>query len=90
VKNVGCILFNFVGRMARLVIVHRNGRILEMKCPNCKNELEFHAPVIFNVEAYGGPVTGLTSCCETMLSVERVVSFRFSESDAQEDDWGNA
>lgn len=62
-----------------------------MICTKCGKELDFISPVLKNVAAYGGYVTGVSSCCGTAYRIGRIIEFdvQLYEGDKTEDDWGN-
>lgn len=65
-----------------------------MKCPHCGKELPEDDTAFYNVEVYGKPVVARTMCCEKLVNIHRVISFRVTKYDHEhqgtrkEDDWG--
>ncbi len=65
-----------------------------MKCPNCKKEVNFIAPVIRNLETYGTngeSKMAVSSCCGTAFNVNMKITFtaEIYTGEKEEDDWGN-
>jgi hypothetical protein len=61
-----------------------------MKCINCGQRVSLAEQVFYNVEAYGGPVVGVSSCCGAPYRVSRRILFDVEPSYTKEtqDDWG--
>ena len=61
-----------------------------MKCPYCNKETKIAEVVKRNLETYGGSVKARTKCCNALIRVSPIVSFRCTETDQNgTDDWGN-
>lgn len=60
-----------------------------MKCPHCDQELKADMTAFYNVETYGKSAVARTMCCERLVTISRVTTFRVSKYEGQEkDDWG--
>lgn len=64
-----------------------------MKCPHCKKEIQFIAPVELNCEIYRKQPKGMTKCCGNIVQIRRKISFEpfipYNHDELGEDNWGN-
>jgi hypothetical protein len=62
-----------------------------MRCPICKKEFNPVSEVVFlNAARYGNPATILSKCCNKIVRVVPIRSYRLEDASYKtEYDWGN-
>lgn len=63
-----------------------------MFCPHCQHELKLAPNNAFrNAEIYGTTNKVYTLCCNKLVTISRVISFKVNKSSEtpDQDDWGN-
>lgn len=61
-----------------------------MRCPYCNKTAKIKEVVERNLETYGGSARARTTCCNLIIRVSPVVTFKCTKTDQKgKDDWGN-